>query len=56
MMVFKIVCYSWDDNEQITPRYTAVEIESAIESEKKYIIELETEIRELEQKIKEAGN
>ena len=55
MMVFNIEAYDWNCPQHITPRYTVAEIEGVFDSQKNYINVLESEIKELKQKIKQAG-
>ncbi len=52
MMVFHIEAYDWNCPQHITPRYTVEEINEAFLPQKDYIAELETEIIELKNKLK----
>lgn len=54
MMVFHIEAYDWNCPQHITPRYTAEEIEEAFAGQREYIAKLQTEVKELKQKLKEA--
>ncbi|KFF02940.1 pyridoxamine 5'-phosphate oxidase family protein [Flavobacterium reichenbachii] len=51
MIVFEIQAYDWNCPQHITPRYTAEQIEEALQPQKEYIISLENKIKELESKL-----
>jgi uncharacterized protein len=55
MLLFHIEAYDWNCPQHITPRYTLEEIEVAFDGQRKKIIELQTEITSLKQKIKAAN-
>lgn len=51
MLIFDIQAYDWNCPQHITPRYTVDEIEQALAPQKKYIVDLENKVKELEQKL-----
>lgn len=55
MMVFHIEAYDWNCPQHITPRYTAEEIQIALQPQQDYIAKLEEENKRLTAKLKEAG-
>jgi len=54
IMVFNIEAYDWNCPQHITPRYTIGDIEEAFAGQREHIAKLETELKELKQKLKEA--
>lgn len=52
MMVFHIEAYDWNCPQHITPRYTVEEIENAFAGQRNHIDRLETEVRDLKNKLK----
>lgn len=52
MILFNIEAYDWNCPQHITPRYTIEDIEVAFKSQRDIITELETEIAELQAKLK----
>ncbi|MEP6596090.1 MAG: hypothetical protein ABJA71_09080 [Ginsengibacter sp.] len=54
MMVLNIEAYDWNCPQHITPRYTVEDIEEAFASQRSHIANLETEIKILKTKLKEA--
>jgi predicted pyridoxine 5'-phosphate oxidase superfamily flavin-nucleotide-binding protein len=55
MMVFHIEAYDWNCPQHITPRYTAEEIQIALQPQQDYIAKLEEENKRLTAKLKEVG-
>lgn len=55
MMVFHVEAYDWNCPQHITPRYTAEEIQIALQPQQDYIAKLEEENKRLTAKLKEAG-
>lgn len=53
IMVLHVEAYDWNCPQHITPRYTLEDIDNAFASQRSYISKLETEIKELKQKLKE---
>lgn len=53
IMVLQVEAYDWNCPQHITPRYTLEDIDNAFASQRSYIPKLETEIKELKQKLKE---
>ncbi len=53
MMILHIEAYDWNCPQHIIPRYTLADIETAFAAQRSQISKLETEIKELKQKIKE---
>ena len=53
IMVLHIEAYDWNCPQHIIPRYTLADIEIAFAAQRSQISKLETEIKELKQKIKE---
>ena len=53
MMVFNIEAYDWNCPQHIIPRYTIEEIEEAFAGQREHIAKLQTEVKELKQKLKE---
>lgn len=51
MLIFDIQAYDWNCPQHITPRYTVDEIEQALAPQKKYIVDLENKVKELELKL-----
>jgi uncharacterized protein len=51
MMLFTIKAFDWNCPQHITARFTASEIEEAFAPQKKYIEDLEKQIKELKEKI-----
>lgn len=56
MIVLHVEAYDWNCPQHITPRYTAEDVEEAFASQRKHIIKLETEIKELKVKLKDKEN
>jgi predicted pyridoxine 5'-phosphate oxidase superfamily flavin-nucleotide-binding protein len=54
IMVFNIEAYDWNCPQHITPRYTIEDIEEAFIGQREHIAKLETELKELKQKLKGA--
>lgn len=54
IMVFNIEAYDWNCPQHITPRYTIEDIEEAFAGQREHIAKLETEVKELKQKLKGA--
>ena len=52
MMVLNIEAYDWNCPQHIIPRYTAEEINEAFEGQRNHIETLESEIKDLKQKLK----
>lgn len=50
MMVFDVDAYDWNCQQHITPRYSIDEINNAFASQRKYILQLEAEIKKLKEK------
>lgn len=55
MMFFHVEAYDWNCPQHITPRYTAEEIQIALQPQQDYIAKLEEENKRLTAKLKEAG-
>lgn len=55
MMVFHIEAFDWNCPQHITPRFTADEIQIALQPHLEYTEKLEEENRKLTAKLKEAG-
>ncbi|MBW4360623.1 pyridoxamine 5'-phosphate oxidase family protein [Flavobacterium taihuense] len=55
MMVFHIEAFDWNCPQHITPRFTADEIQIALQPQLEYTEKLEEENRKLTAKLKEAG-
>lgn len=53
MMVFNIEAYDWNCPQHITPRYTVADIEEAFASQRNQITQLQAEVKDLKQKLKE---
>jgi predicted pyridoxine 5'-phosphate oxidase superfamily flavin-nucleotide-binding protein len=53
MMVLHIEAYDWNCPQHITPRYTPGDIEGAFTSQRNQINQLEAEVKDLKQKLKE---
>jgi uncharacterized protein len=51
LMLFHIKAYDWNCPQHITPKYTTEEIEELLEPQKKYIRELEEELKTLKEKL-----
>ncbi|GEC77814.1 pyridoxamine 5'-phosphate oxidase family protein [Flavobacterium aquatile] len=49
MIVFNIKAYDWNCPQHIIPRFTAAEIEEAFAPQKKYITDLENQIKDLKE-------
>jgi predicted pyridoxine 5'-phosphate oxidase superfamily flavin-nucleotide-binding protein len=47
MMVFKVLAFSWNCPQHITPRYTVSEMQDALAEQHAYIEKLETELKDL---------
>lgn len=55
MMIFYVEAYDWNCPQHITPRYTAEEIQIALQPQQEYIAQLEAENKRLAAKLKEEG-
>jgi predicted pyridoxine 5'-phosphate oxidase superfamily flavin-nucleotide-binding protein len=53
MMVLYVEAYDWNCPQHITPRYTLGDIEEAFAGQQEHITELQAEVKELKQKLKE---
>lgn len=53
MMVLHIEAYDWNCPQHITPRYTVADIEEAFVGQQEHIANLQAEVKELKQKLKE---
>jgi len=53
MMVLNIEAYDWNCPQHITPRYTVADIEEAFASQRDQITQLQSEVKDLKQKLKE---
>jgi len=53
MMVLNIEAYDWNCPQHITPRYTVADIEEAFASQRNQINQLQVEVKDLKQKLKE---
>jgi predicted pyridoxine 5'-phosphate oxidase superfamily flavin-nucleotide-binding protein len=53
MMVLYVEAYDWNCPQHITPRYTVEDIEEAFAGQQEHITELQAEVKELKQKLKE---
>lgn len=51
LMVFKIAAYDWNCPQHITPKFTAIEIEEAFAPQKKYIADLEDQVKKLKEQL-----
>lgn len=55
IMVFNIEAFDWNCPQHITPRFTADEIQIALQSQQEQVAKLEEENKRLTAKLKEAG-
>jgi uncharacterized protein len=53
MLVLHVEAYDWNCPQHITPRYTVEDIEEAFAGQREHITKLQTEVKELKQKLKE---
>ncbi|KQT35796.1 pyridoxamine 5'-phosphate oxidase [Chryseobacterium sp. Leaf405] len=51
MMIFKIKAYDWNCPQHITPRYTVQQINEAFADQKKYVSDLEEQIKVLKEAL-----
>ncbi|MDR6340509.1 hypothetical protein HNQ91_003574 [Filimonas zeae] len=52
MMVFDVDAYDWNCPQHITPRYTREEVDKAFASQSEYILQLEAEIKKLQEQLR----
>lgn len=52
ILIFNIKAYDWNCPQHINPKYSIEEIRELMEPQKQYITTLETEIKELKEKLK----
>ncbi|AEW00541.1 pyridoxamine 5'-phosphate oxidase [Niastella koreensis] len=53
IMVFHVEAYDWNCQQHITPRYTLDDVQAAFSKQKAYIDDLESKIKQLQQKLRE---
>lgn len=51
MMLFDVEAYDWNCQQHITPRYSLDEINKAFASQRKYISQLEAEVKQLKEQL-----